>query len=146
MNWGKLKPQHYHKEPVDYIYARSIFDLKEFDKLYENQNNLVHEVWKNFYDTYGIGFEFLEDIRDINKDKDIMCLWFFKERNDRSAGTDIQISGKNITYYPNTFFITESKDIKILEKKNEYIRRPVLQLDLPTSVWNTILERFNKLV
>ena len=75
-----------------------------------------------------------------------MCLWFFKERNDRSAGTDIQISGKNITYYPNTFFITESKDIKILEKKNEYIRRPVLQLDLPTSVWNTILERFNKLV
>ena len=145
MNWEKLKPQHYHKEPVEYIYARSIFELKEYDKLYENQNNLMHAVWKDFDEKYCIGFEFLDDIRDINKDKDIMCLWFFKERNDRSAGTDIKIAGKTITYYPNTFLITESKDIKILEK-NEYIRRPVLQLDLSTSIWNTMLERFNKIV
>ena len=114
MNWEKLKPQHYHKEPVEYIYARSIFELKEYDKLYENQNNLMHEVWKDFDEKYRVGFEFLDDIRDINKDKDIMCLWFFKERNDRSAGTDIKIAGKTITYYPNTFLITESKDIKIL--------------------------------
>ena len=145
MNWEKLKSQHYHKEPVEYIYTRSIFDLKEYDKLYENQNNLMHEVWKDFDEKYRVGFEFLDDIRDINKDKDIMCLWFFKERNDRSAGNNIKISGKTITYYPNTFFITESKDIKILEK-NEYIRRPVLQLDLSTSTWNTMLERFNKIV
>ena len=145
MNWGKLKPHHYHKEPAEYIYARTIFDLKEYDNLYENQNNLMHEVWKDFYEKYRVGFEFLDDIRDINKDKDIMCLWFFKERNDRSAGTDITIAEKTITYYPNTFFITESKDIKILEK-NEYIRRPVLQLDLSTSIWNTMLERFNKIV
>jgi hypothetical protein len=145
MNWGKLKPHHYHKEPVEYIYARTLFDLKEYDNLYENQNNLMHEVWKDFDEKYRVGFEFLDDIRDINKDKDIMCLWFFKERTDRSAGNDIKISGKTITYYPNTFFITESKDIKILEK-NEYIRRPALQLDLSTSTWNTMLERFNKIV
>ena len=145
MNWEKLNTQHYHKEPVEYIYARSIFELKEYDKLYENQNNLMHEVWKNFYGTYRVGFELIDDIRDINKDKDIICLWFFKERNDRSAGTDIKIAGHTITYFPNTFLITESKDIKILEK-NEYIRRPVLQLDLSTSIWNTMLERFNKIV
>ena len=141
MNWEKLKSQHYHKEPVEYIYTRSIFDLKEYDKLYENQNNLMHEVWKDFYEKYRVGFELLDDIRDINKDKDIICLWFFKERNDRSAGTDIKIAGHTITYYPNTFLITESKDIKILEK-NEYIRRPVVQLDLSRKTYKSIVERF----
>ena len=141
MNWEKLKSQHYHKEPVEYIYTRSIFELKEYDKLYENQNNLTHKVWKDFDEKYRVGFEFLDDIRDINKDKDIMCLWFFKERNDRSAGTDIKIAGHTITYYPNTFLITESKDIKILEK-NEYIRRPVVQLDLSRKTYKSIVERF----
>ena len=141
MNWEKLKSQHYHKEPVEYIYARSIFELKEYDKLYENQNNLMHEVWKDLDEKYRVGFEFLDDIRDINKDKDIMCLWLFKEWNDRSAGTDIKIAGKTITYYPNTFLITESKDIKILEK-NEYIRRPVVQLDLSRKTYKSIVERF----
>ena len=141
MNWEKLKSQHYHKEPVEYIYTRTIFDLKEYDNLYENQNNLMHKVWKDFYGKYRVGFELLDDIRDINKDKDIMCLWFFKERNDRSAGTDIKIAGHTITYYPNTFLITESKDIKILEK-NEYIRRPVVQLDLSRKTYKSIVERF----
>ena len=141
MNWEKLKPHHYHKEPVEYIYTRTIFDLKKYDKLYENQNNLMHEVWKEFHGTYRVGFELLDDIRDINKDKDITCLWFFKDRGDRSAGTDIKIAGHTITYYPNTFLITESKDIKILEK-NEYIRRPVVQLDLSRKTYKSIVERF----
>ena len=144
MNWEKLKPQHYHKEPVEYIYAQSIFDLNEYDKLYENQNNLMHEVWKDFDEKYRVGFELINDIRDINKDKDIICLWFFKDRGDRSSGTDIKIAGHSITYYPNTFLITDSKDIKILEKehKYKYIRRPVVQLDLSRKTYKGIVERF----
>ena len=39
MNWEKLKPVHYFKEPVTYFYSSSIFDTKEYDALYENQNN-----------------------------------------------------------------------------------------------------------
>ena len=39
MNWLKLKKQHYFKEPVEYFYASSIFDTKEYDALYENQDD-----------------------------------------------------------------------------------------------------------
>ena len=94
MNWEKLKPNHYFKEPVEYIYSSTIFDLKEYDKLYENQNNLNHKVWQDFDKKYKIGFQFLDDIRDINLMKEVICLWFFKERNDRSGGEDIELSGK----------------------------------------------------
>ena len=142
MNWEKLKPQHYFKEPVEYIYSSTIFDIKEYDKLYENQNNLSHQAWKNFDAKYKTGFQFCDDLRDINKDKEILCLWFFKERNDRSAGEDIELHGKRLTYFQNTFLITECKDIKILEKKDEYIRRPLVQLDLKKDSYQKIVGRF----
>jgi len=144
MNWEKLKPHHYYKEPVEHIYSKTIFDMKEYDNLYENQNNMSHEVWKNLGEKYSIEFKFLKDIRDFDKDKDVICLWFFKDRADRTAGQYIKIAGQTITYFPNTFLITESKDILIREKG--FIYRPALQLDLPSSTWNTMLERFNKIV
>jgi hypothetical protein len=144
MNWDKLKSNHYFKEPVKHIYTSTVFDLKEYDRLYENQNNFEHQAWQDFDSKYRVGFTLHNDIRDINKNHDILCLWFFKERNDRSGGEDILLSGKKIKYLPNTFLVCESKDIKILEKHDEYIRRPVLQLDMKKEEWNKILERFDK--
>ena len=63
MNWKKLRKPHYHEEPVEYIYARAIFDLKEYDSLYENQNDLSHQVWQDFDAKYKTGYEFLQDIQ-----------------------------------------------------------------------------------
>ena len=111
MNWEKLKQEHYNKDPVEYIYSKTIFDMKEYDDLYENQNNLSHRVWKNLSKKYSIEFNFLKDIRDFDKDKDVICLWFFKDRGDRTAGKYIKIAGHSITYYTNTFLITKSKDM-----------------------------------
>jgi len=142
MNWEKLKTNHLFKDPVKHIYASTLYDIKEYDKLYENQNNLNHHVWQEFDQKYKTGFELINDIRDINLKKEIICVWFFKERNDRSSGEDIILAGKKLKYIPNTFLVTDSKDIKILEKKDEYIRRPLLQLDLKVEVWDQILERF----
>ena len=142
MNWEKLKANHFFKDPVKHIYASTLYDIKEYDKLYENQNNLNHHVWQEFDQKYKTGFELIDDIRDINLKKEIICVWFFKERNDRSGGEDIILAGKKLKYLPNTFLVTDSKDIKILEKKDEYIRRPLLQLDLKIEVWGQILERF----
>ena len=141
MNWEKLKPQHYFKEPVEHIYSSTIFDIKEYDKLYENQNNLDHTVWQDFDKKYKTGFQLLDDIREINLMKEVLCLWFFKERNDRSGGEDIDLSGKKITYFQNAFLITKSKKIKVLEKKDEYIRRPCLQIDMDLKTYNQILEK-----
>jgi len=142
MNWEKLKTNHYFKDPVEHVYASTLYDMKEYDKLYENQNNLNHHVWQEFDQKYKTGFEFMNDIREINTNKSVICVWFFKDRNDRSSGEDILLRDKKIKYQPNSFLITKSKDIKIIDKKDKYIRRPLLQLDLKIEVWNQILERF----
>ena len=144
MNWEKLKSNHIFNDPVKHIYASTLYDLKEYDRLYENTGDLEHLVWQEFDKKYKIGFQFYNDIRDIDLRREIICVWFFKERSDKSGGEDIILAGKKLKYLPNTFLVTKSKDIKILEKRDEYIRRPFLQLDLKVKVWNQILERFNK--
>ena len=142
MNWKKLRKPHYHKDPVEYIYATAIFDLREYDSLYENQNNLSHQVWQEFDANYKTGYEFLQDIQDLNLNKEVICLWFFKDRNDKDAGVDIDLSGKLITYNPNTFLITESKKLKILERKKFFPNRPALQIDLSKKIFDEITEPF----
>lgn len=142
MNWEKLKPSHYHAEPVEYIYSSTIFDSLEYDKLYENQNNLNHAVWQEFDKKYKTGFEFNDDIQDIDTKREVIFLWFFKERSDRSGGEEISLAGKTITYFPNTFFITRSNDIKVIKGKKTYIRRPFLQLDMDVTRYEQIMSRF----
>ena len=140
MNWEKIKKSYYYKEPVEHILAPAIFNLKEYDILYENQNNLSHQVWQDFDTKYKIGFEFFKDLREFNKNKEVICLWFFKERNDRKTGNDIDLEGKIIKYKPNTFLITRSKNIKIIKRKSVLPNRPVLQLDLSIKEYNKIIK------
>ena len=121
-----------------------MYDIKDYDKLYENQNNLTHQVWQEFDKKYKTGFQLFDDIREIDTNREVICVWFFKDRNDRSGGEDILLKDKKIKYQPNTFLITKSKDIKIIDKDDEYIRRPLIQLDLSKTAWQGILERFNK--
>jgi hypothetical protein len=144
MNWEKLKQNHFLKEPVEHVYTSTVYDIKDYDKLYENQNNLNHAVWNEFDKKYKTGYQLCEDIRHIDMNREVICVWFFKERNDRSAGEDILLKDKKIKYQPNTFLITKSKDIKIINKQDEYIRRPFIQLDLSNTVWESILKRFDK--
>ena len=139
MNWLEIKKSHYYNEPVEHILAPAIFDLKEYDNLYENQNNLSHQVWQDFDTKYKIGFEFFKDLHEFNKNKEVICLWFFKERSDRKIGNDIDLEGKIIKYKPNTFLITRSKNIKIIKRKSVLPNRPVLQLDLSIKEYNKII-------
>lgn len=144
MNWEKLKINDFFLRPVEYIYTSTIFNLPEYDRLYENQNNLLHRQWQEFRLKYKLNFKFHNDLQDIDLKKDIICLWFFKDRSDRTNGKDIKLAGKKIIYSPNTFFITRSKDIKIIEKNSQYVRRPVLQLDMSPQTHNNIMKRFQK--
>jgi len=147
MNWEKLKPNHFFKEPIEHFYASTLFDMPEYDMLYENQNDLSHKVWQDFDKKYKTGFQFYDDIREIDKNKEVICLWFFKERTDRVGAEDIVLEGKKITYFQNSFLITKSKDIRILERqkpKHRHNRRPFLQLDLKNDTWEELLKRFNK--
>ena len=140
MNWEKIKKSYYYKEPVEHILAPAIFNLDEYDSLYRNQNDLSHQVWQDFDIKYKKGFEFFKDLREFNKDKEVICLWFFKDRDDRKTGNDIDLEGKIIKYRPNTFLVTKSKNIKIIERKSDLPTRPVLQLDLSIKEYNKIIK------
>lgn len=144
MNWEKLKPIHFFEDPVPHVYTMSLFDTKEYDKLYENQSNLDHTVWQDFDARFKTGYEFKEHLTDIDFAKEIVCLWFFKERSDKTV-SHVVLDGKPLAYTANTWLITTSKNIKFVETKRKHIRHPFVQIDLSLSVWEDILKRFNKI-
>tara|TARA_B100000900_G_scaffold405980_1_gene416323 strand:- start:309 stop:740 length:432 start_codon:yes stop_codon:yes gene_type:complete len=143
MNWERIRPNNYYTEPVEYIYALTLFDTKEYDKLYENQNNFNHSCWLDFDAKHRMGFELKEDFYDINTNKEVICLWFFKERSDRKL-SHVSIAGKKLGYHPNAFLITTSKDIEFIPGKSRYIRNPFLQLDMTLKTYSEIVNQFQK--
>ena len=126
--------------PMDLVRSRQPFRHSFSD--HPREHNLEHAVWQEFDKKYKIGFEFKEDITDIDLDKEVIALWFFRERSDRYAGPHIDLSGKKIAYTPNTFILTKTKDIKVIEAKKKYIRRPMVQLDISGKIFDNICGRF----
>ena len=143
MNWNKLQTQHYHDEPVEHVCATNIIELNEYDRLYENQNNLNHQVWQDFCEKYNTKAVLHENFSKINFNKEIICLWFYKDRNDRTAA-HVHINGKQIRYNPNVFLLTKSKSIKMFYTERKYIRSPLIQLDMTVETNNNIVKRFQK--
>ena len=144
MDWRNLKEKHIHQDPVPHIHAINLMDTLEYDRLYENQNNLNHRLWQEFDEKYKMGFEFKEDITEIDISRDVIAIWCFAERSDRSRPPNINLAGKKIAYYPNAVIVTQSKEIKIEENNNKYIRRPFVQLDLTTKKFKEICQIKNK--
>ena len=143
MNWERLKPNHYFEDPVQHIYTQTIFDTKQYDTLYENQNNLEHRHWQYFNAKYKITYKFKENFSDLDYNREVICLWFFKERSDRYY-SHINLHGKKVEYHPNAFLITRSKDISFERGKKDYIRNPFLQLDLSLQQYKDIVRIFQK--
>ena len=46
MYWDRIKKLDYFKAPKEHILATGIVPIKEYDILYENQNNTSQEVWQ----------------------------------------------------------------------------------------------------
>ena len=86
-------------------------------------------------------FDFKEDIKNIDLTEPVIALWLFRERADRGSSPDINLAGKPIKYAHNTFIITKSKDIKIIEKSKIYIRRPFVQFKMSVAEFDKIVER-----
>ena len=142
MYWSRLTKRQYHTDPIEHIYATGIFPTTRYDSLYENQNNLQHEVWIELDREIRTGFEFKQDINDVDTKREVTALWFFKDRNDRLKGKDITLQGKVIFYQPNHFLLTTST-IQIHKRTNNWtFNRPVIQLDLNINDYNKITKKF----
>jgi len=144
MDWRNLQQKHIHQDPVPHIHAINLMDTLEYDRLYENQKNLNHRLWQEFDEKYKIGFEFKEDITEIDTSRDVIAIWCFAERSDRTRPPNINLAGKKIAYYPNAVIVTESKEIKVEENNNKYIRRPFVQLDLVPKKFREICQLTKK--
>ena len=143
MDWDKLKQDHYHDQPVEHICITTLIDTNTYDRLYENQKNLTHQSWQDFQKTHNTHCYLRESVSDIDLKKEIIWLWFFKERSDQTASY-VHIKGKQIRYRPNTFLISKSKDIKFVHSTRKYIRSPFIQLDMTEDDYNNIVSRFQK--
>ena len=131
----RLKKQYYHTDPVEHLIGPQIIKVAEYDDLYENQTRFDGTVWSNFKEKQNLKCVFHEDLRDIDRSVDIMCLWFFRERTDRDAGNDVKLAGKIINYSANTILITPSKEIKIKERKKYFPRRPCVQIYISMEIY-----------
>lgn len=140
MYWERLVKHQLKKEPVPHIIASRLVAPEVYDALYENQNNLQHHTWKNFQNEFDLEFDFKEDIKNIDLTEPVIALWLFRERADRGSSPDINLAGKPIKYAHNTFIITKSKDIKIIEKSKIYIRRPFVQFKMSVAEFDKIVE------
>ena len=143
MIWDTLKPQHYHTEPVEHLLATNLVQLNDYDKLYENQKNTQHNVWKEFCDKNKTNAVLHENFDKLDFNRDVICLWFFKERNDGTSAY-VHVGGKQVKYYPNVLLLTKSKSIKFFHSTRKYIRSPVFQMHMDLDYYNKILKKIQK--
>ena len=136
--FSRLDKRYYHTDPVQHIIGPQIRKVQEYDDLYENQTRVDGIVWTKFRETHNLKCKFLEDLRDIDRSVDIMCLWFFRERADREPGNDIKLAGKIISYTANKLFITPSKEIRIKERSRFFPRRPCVQIYINNEIYLNI--------
>ena len=121
------------------IYIKNFIDVKEYDKLYENQNNLSHKTWIAFKNKSKFKFKFFKDLEQIDYTNNIICVWFFKERSDAKINKDFTIDGKSIEYAPNNLlmFDNDRKTIYIRDKK--IYKRPAVQFNISIDDYQNIL-------
>ncbi len=117
------------------ILVPDIIEHSQYEKLYENQVHDSLQYWKNFKKNYQLNYKFLDDISNLDKQANIICLWFFPERRYKESRRieffDLKISDRDIKFDPNTVLIT-NKNVDILENKF-VLRRPCVQIDIQSA-------------
>ena len=86
--FNKILKSHFSNDPVEHIYTNNLLDIKEFDRLYENQSRFDSKLWTEFKNKHKLDCTFLNDLNDINMQVDVLCLLFFKERADNKKSPD----------------------------------------------------------
>jgi len=121
-------------------YIKNFIKDDEYNKLYENQNNLSHATWKNFNKKIQFKYKFLKDLEQVNYTRQVICLWFFKDRNDYKINKDILINGKSVEYVPNNMLLFENNDKTIYIKDKKIYKRPVVQFNISLDDYKMILD------
>ena len=137
----KINHSNYIKEQ-NFFYITNFIEQQVFDKLYENQNNLQHFVWKQITERIHYPFKLYKDIQHFDQDHEVICLLFFKDRNQKVLRKDLSLNDTNIVYNQNCMLIydnTNKRQFRIKVKKG--FNRPVLQFEISHSEYLKFLKR-----
>ena len=140
----KIKHSNY-MEKQNFFYITNFVQEHLYDKLYENLNDLEHFVWKQITDRIHYPFVLHKDIGQFEKDDEVICLLFFKDRNQKVLRKDLSLDDTDIVYNQNCMLIydnTNKRQFRIKEKKG--FNRPVLQFKISYSEYNNFLKRVKR--
>jgi len=140
----KIKHSNY-IEKQNFFYITNFVEEHLYDKLYENLNDLEHFVWKQITDRIHYPFVLHKDIGQFEKDDEVICLLFFKDRNQKVLRKDLSLDDTDIVYNQNCMLIydnTNKRQFRIKEKKG--FNRPVLQFKISYSEYNNFLKRVKR--
>lgn len=140
----KIKHSNY-IEKQNFFYITNFVEEHLYDKLYENLNDLEHFLWKQITDRIHYPFVLHKDIGQFEKDDEVICLLFFKDRNQKVLRKDLSLDNTDIVYNQNCMLIydnTNKRQFRIKEK--EGFNRPVLQFKISYSEYNNFLKRVKR--
>ena len=142
-------------QPFQHIIYRNIVNVEEFDRLYENMHYFNGVRWTEWKKDYGLDCKLLEDLSKINYDYECMALWFFTDRNERSAKNDIEIYStktgdcKRIHRWANTLLFFElnyKQQIRLLKQDKHWakMKRPVVQFRFGLNTYKELVKKLTK--
>lgn len=110
------------------VYITHLLEMLDYDRLYENINNLDHFRWQEFVQNEHVQVEYIEDFGTITTTKPKTGYWFFKDRNDRRA-TEFKILDKIYQYKPNAFLYTAQKyAITHIKLEQNFQSKPAIKI------------------
>jgi len=142
-------------QPFQHIVYRNLINLEEFDRLYENMHYFNGPRWTEWKKEYGLDCELFDDVSKINYDNECMALWFFTDRNERSAKNDVEIYSartggrKVVTRWANELLFFEhnhKQQIRLLKRDKNWstIKRPVVQFKFSLNTYKELVKKLTK--
>ena len=127
----KILKNHINRNP-NFIYKTTAFDLKLYDRVYENWHRPDHESWEQFkqQNHFHIKEKFdNQESYQYTGDQSWVGYIFFKDRTDR-RNVQVNFSGTSKEFKPNTLLILEkSNNIKFSKTESPMTYNPFLVVE-----------------
>lgn len=109
------------------VFITHFIPINDYDRLYENVNNLQHFRWQEFIKNEKIKIEYIENFHSVKTTKSKTGYWFFRDRGDRRA-VEFEVAGKTYSYTPNACLYTaQPYNIKHKKLEQTFQDRPVIK-------------------
>lgn len=140
----QILKNHINRNP-NFIYKTTAFDLKLYDRVYENWNRLEHKSWQQFQkqNQFRIIEKFdNQESYQYTGDRQWVGYIFFKDRTDRRH-IQVKFSETSKEYKPNTLLIIEkSNKIHFSKPESPMPDKPFLVVEFEDLFLKTIDEFF----